>query len=70
MEGEWSFFGEKLSLLGIHYHFKLAFVHYVKSTKKILAGVRPLLPLLGNARILRAFCTVTPPLQWFNSERT
>ena len=34
-------FGEKLLLLGIHYHFKLASVHHVKFTQKILAGVSP-----------------------------
>ena len=39
-----SFLGEKKSLLGINYHFRLASVQYVKSTKKILAGDRPPLP--------------------------
>ena len=52
----------KVITVGVHHHFKLTSVHCVKSTKKILAGVRPPLPLLGNARILIAFCTVTPPL--------
>ena len=60
--GKWSFFGEKLTLLGVYYHFKLASVHCDKSTKKILAGVRPPLPLLGNARIFTASVTATPPL--------
>ena len=33
-----------LSLLGVHYHFRMTSVHYVKSTKQIMAGVRPPLP--------------------------
>ena len=36
-------------------------MHCEKSTKKILAGVRPP-PLLGNARIFTASVTATPPL--------
>ena len=56
-----NFLGEKLSLLGVHYHFKLTSVHYVESINKILAGVRSLFPLLGSARIPRAFFMVTPP---------
>ena len=60
-------FGEKLSLLGVHYQFKLTSVHYVKSNKKILAGVKPPLPLLGNARILRGFGTATPPYDYEHS---
>ena len=40
---------EMLSLLGVHYHFSLTSVHYVKSTKQILTGVRPPLPLFGSA---------------------
>ena len=35
-----TYFGEKLTLLGVYHHFKLASVHCDKSTKKILAGVR------------------------------
>ena len=53
-------FGEKLSLMGVHYHFKLTSVHYVKSTKKILAGVRtpsPFLAMPGFSQVL-----VQPPL--------
>ena len=55
--------GEMFSLLGVHYYFRLTPVYYVKSTKQILAGVRPPLPLLGNARIFTAFVTATPPLE-------
>ena len=40
------------SLLGVHYYFRLTSVYYVKSTKQILAGVRPPSPLFGNAKIL------------------
>ena len=54
--------GEMFSLLGVHFYFMLTSVYYVKSTKKILAGVRPPLPLLGNARIFTASVTATPPL--------
>ena len=51
-------FGEQFSLLGVHYHFKLASVHYDKYTKQILAGVRP--PFLAMPRFSRFF--VHPPL--------
>ena len=30
-----------LSLVGVHYHFRLTSVHFVKFTKQILAGVPP-----------------------------
>ena len=52
-------FGEKLTLLGVHYHFKLASVHYDKSTKKSWRGQTP--PLFGNARIFTGFGKATPP---------
>ena len=43
----------KLITFGVNYHYRLASVQDLKSTKKILAGVRPP-PLFGNAKILKA----------------
>ena len=40
-------FCEKVSLLGVHYHFRLASVHYIESTNKSWQGSEP--PLFGNA---------------------
>ena len=42
-----------LSLLGVHYHFRLTSVHYVKSTKQILAGVQPPTAFLVMPRFWR-----------------
>ena len=38
------------NVLGESYHFKLAYVHYVKSTKKILAGVRSPSPFFWHCQ--------------------
>ena len=53
MEGKWPPFwgkllhlGANLSLLWVHYHFRLAFVHFIKSTKKSWHGSDPP-PFLG-----------------------
>ena len=39
--GKLSLSGEMVLLLGVHYYFRLTPVYYVKSTKQVLAGVRP-----------------------------
>ena len=54
------FFGANLSLLWVHYHLNLAFVYFIKSTRKSWHGSDP--PLLsGNARISEAPHIATPP---------
>ena len=37
-----------------HYHLKLAFVHYIKSTRKILAQVRPPPPFFGIPKMKKS----------------
>ena len=44
IEGEWSpycFLGAELSLLWAHYHFRLAFVHFIKLPEKSWHGSDP-----------------------------
>ena len=40
----------KVMIWGQIYHFRLALVHFIKSTRKILAWVRPLPPFLAMPR--------------------
>ena len=49
--------GEKGIFLGLSYPFGGYFVHCVKYAKKKSD------PLLGNANVLRAFVTATPPFK-------
>ena len=52
--------GEMFSLLGVHYYFRLTSVYYVKSTKQILAGVRP--PPSWQCQDFHGFCYGHPSL--------
>ena len=58
--GKMIIFWERLSLLGVYYDFRLASAHNIKYSNNSCHGSDSP-TLLGNVRILRAYCTGTPP---------
>ena len=58
-----NFFGGNYYFYGIHFLFRLAYLHYIKSANKILAWVRAPPPTPDNAKILKALDPATPPFK-------